>query len=74
MRSQEHITGVTIKGDFYITFLGAGACVLAFSTTDRASYEAVESWKNKVEAECGKIAMVVIQNKIDLLDQAVVKR
>ena len=27
---------------------GAQVCVLAFSTVDRASFEAVESWKSKV--------------------------
>ena len=48
--------------------------MLAFSTVDRASFEAVEAWRDKVEAECGRIAMVLIQNKIDLLDEAVVKR
>jgi Ras-related protein Rab-23 len=48
--------------------------VLAFSTTDRQSFEVVERWKEKVEAECGRIPMVIIQNKIDLLDKAVVKR
>eukprot|EP01137_Pigoraptor_chileana_P000442 Opistho-2@36651 len=51
----------------------AHACVLAFSTTDRDSFEAVEKWKKKVEAECGKIPMVLIQNKIDLIDQAVME-
>jgi GTPase SAR1 family protein len=55
-------------------YRGAGAAVLAFSTTDRDSFEAVESWKNKVEAECGKIAMVLIQNKIDLIEKAVLTR
>ena len=28
--------------------LGAQACVLAFSTVDRDSFEAIESWKRKV--------------------------
>lgn len=50
----------------------AEACVVAFSTTDRASFEAVESWIAKVEAEVGAIPMVLIQNKIDLVDKAVV--
>ena len=42
----------------------AEACVVAFSTTDRASFEAVEGWIRKVEAEVGKIPMVLIQNKV----------
>ncbi len=34
---------------FYFTmFAGAQACVLSFSTVDRDSFEAVESWKKKV--------------------------
>ena len=33
-------------------FLGAHVCVLAFSTTDRKSFEAIESWKHKVEIFC----------------------
>ena len=50
-------------------YRGGGACVLAFSTTDRASFDALRSWKRKVEEECGRIAMVIVQNKVDLLDQ-----
>ncbi|MEW5317632.1 MAG: hypothetical protein WDW38_008914 [Sanguina aurantia] len=52
-------------------YRGAGAAVLAFSTTDRPSFDAVATWKAKVEAECGEIAMCLVQNKVDLLDQAV---
>mmetsp|Transcript_1970 Transcript_1970/g.3057 ORF Transcript_1970/g.3057 Transcript_1970/m.3057 type:complete len:247 (-) Transcript_1970:866-1606(-) len=51
-------------------FRGAGACVLAFSTTDRDSFDAIAKWKSRVEAECGDIAMALIQNKVDLVDQA----
>eukprot|EP00047_Mylnosiga_fluctuans_P003512 m.229505 g.229505 ORF g.229505 m.229505 type:complete len:227 (-) comp11916_c0_seq1:86-766(-) len=50
----------------------AEACVVAFSTTDRASFEAVENWIKKVEEEVGSIPMILIQNKIDLVDKAVV--
>ena len=45
--------------------------MIAFSTTDRDSFEAVEKWKSKVEAEVGSIAMVMVQNKVDLIDKAV---
>ncbi|QQP57177.1 RAB23_ member RAS oncogene family, partial [Caligus rogercresseyi] len=47
-------------------YRGAQACVIAFSTTDRASFESVGKWKKKVEEECGSIPMVLVQNKIDL--------
>jgi len=53
-------------------YRGAQACVLAFSTTDRDSFEAIQSWKKKVEDECGEIPTVLVQNKIDLMDQSVV--
>ena len=53
-------------------YKGAGACILAFSTTDRDSFDAVESWYKKVHDECGQLAMVLVQNKVDLMDDAVV--
>lgn len=45
-------------------YRGAGAAVIAFSTTDRASFDAVSMWKSKVENECGDIAMAMVQNKV----------
>lgn len=34
----------------------------------------MENWKRKVEYECGKIPMALVQNKIDLINESVVKR
>jgi small GTP-binding protein len=45
-------------------YRGTGACALVFSTVDRASFEAVEKWKRKVEEQCGPIVMVMVQNKV----------
>lgn len=45
-------------------------CVLAFSTTDVQSFEAIEKWKKKVEFECGPIPMVLVQNKSDLMEES----
>ncbi|KAL5274769.1 RAB23 family protein [Megaselia abdita] len=53
-------------------YRGAQACVLAFSTTDKNSFDALWDWKRKVENECGIIPMVIVQNKIDLISCAVV--
>eukprot|EP00095_Tigriopus_kingsejongensis_P006695 maker-scaffold25_size650667-snap-gene-2.10 protein:Tk06695 transcript:maker-scaffold25_size650667-snap-gene-2.10-mRNA-1 annotation:"ras-related protein rab-23" len=55
-------------------YRGAQACVVAFSTTDRASFEAVKKWRKKVEDECGgaSIPTVLVQNKIDLMHQSAV--
>ena len=41
--------------------------MLAYSTTDSASFDAVDSRKKKVEAVAGEIPMVLVQNKIDLV-------
>lgn len=54
-------------------YKGAGACILAFSTTDRESFDAIESWYKKVTDECGNIVMVLVQNKVDLMDDAVME-
>ncbi|KAL3869804.1 hypothetical protein ACJMK2_042439 [Sinanodonta woodiana] len=54
-------------------YRGAQACVLAFSVVDRDSFEAIESWKRKVEAEVGEISMVIVQNKIDMIDEACIQ-
>ncbi|XP_025993068.1 ras-related protein Rab-23 isoform X2 [Solenopsis invicta] len=53
-------------------YRGAHACVLAYSATDRDSFDAIPSWKLKVENECGEIPTVLVQNKIDLVDQSVI--
>lgn len=47
-------------------YRGTGACAVVFSTVDRASFEAVEKWKRKVEEHCGSIVMVMVQNKVRL--------
>ncbi|XP_072045100.1 ras-related protein Rab-23-like [Amphiura filiformis] len=54
-------------------YRGAQAGVLAFSTVDRASFEAIENWKKKVEEEVGSIPLVLVQNKIDLVEDAVIE-
>ena len=58
-------------------YRGAQACVVAFASNDRSSFEAVGKWKRKVEEECGgigmgNIPMVLVQNKIDLMHQSLV--
>lgn len=55
-------------------YRGAQACVLTFSTVDRSSFDAIEKWKKKVESECSYIPTVLVQNKMDLIDQSVVPK
>jgi len=51
-------------------YAGAHACVIAFSTTDRASFDAVEGWISKVQSEVEGIPMALVQNKVDLIEEA----
>ncbi|XP_068867485.1 ras-related protein Rab-23 isoform X1 [Aphelocoma coerulescens] len=55
-------------------YRGAQACVLVFSTTDRESFKAIPTWKEKVVTEVGDIPTVLVQNKIDLLDDSCIKK
>jgi Ras-related protein Rab-23 len=38
---------------------------------DRASFDALDNWSRKVRDECGDIPTLLVQNKVDLIDQAV---
>lgn len=51
-------------------YRGGQIAVLAFSTTDRDSFDAIPSWKTKVEDEVGDIVMALVQNKVDLIEEA----
>ena len=54
-----------------VYYRGANACILAFSTIDRQSFEDLTSWRKKVVDECGPdIVCVLMQNKMDLVDQS----
>ena len=44
--------------------------MIAFSTTDRESFNRIERWKKAVEDECGSIPMLLVQTKIDLSENA----
>jgi len=51
-------------------YRGARAVVYVFSSVDRDSFDAIDSWRRKVEEECPNICGVLVQNKVDLIDQA----
>lgn len=48
--------------------------IYVFSTVDRDSFDDLPKWKRKVEEECGSICQVLVQNKIDLVDDAAMSR
>lgn len=41
-------------------YRGASACVLAFATNNRDSFEAIRKWRDAVMNECGEIQTVLI--------------
>jgi len=52
-------------------YKGSGAVIYVYSTIDRASFQDIHKWKDRVTEECGDdIVSVLVQNKIDLLDQS----
>jgi len=53
-------------------YRGAGCVIYVFTCVDRHSFTEIERWREKVRAECGdNIVSVLVQNKMDLIDQAV---
>ena len=56
--------------NFMVLCRGAQACVLSFSVVDRSSFLSVARWRQKVEAECGKVPMLIVMNKVDLTYRA----
>ena len=66
---QEEFNSLTRK-----YYKGASACILAYSTVDKDSFDHIEKWKIAVEDECGTIPMVLVQTKIDLIDNATVSQ
>ena len=54
-------------------YRGAGAVLFVFSTTDRASFLELPRWREKVREEVGDdVVAALVQNKVDLIEQAAV--
>lgn len=53
----------------------ADAVILAFSTNDRGSFEMVKGWRTKLLGvlQLANVTTVLVQNKIDLMDEAQVQ-
>ena len=52
-------------------YKGASGALIVFSVTDKDSFESVRKWRDKIRAECDEIPMLLVMNKVDLMDQAV---
>jgi Ras-related protein Rab-23 len=53
-------------------YKGASGAIIVFSVTDKDSFESVKKWRDKIRAECDEIPMLLVMNKVDLMDQAVI--
>jgi Ras-related protein Rab-23 len=53
-------------------YKGACGAVLVFSCTNIESFKAIRSWYDKVRAECDVIPIMLVMNKIDLIEDSVV--
>lgn len=56
----------------YVSALIGAACVVyVFSTINKVSFDNIPQWRKRVEDECGPdICSVLVQNKVDLLQQS----
>ena len=55
-------------------FQGAQGAVLVYSITDRSSFENLQKWHNTVIEHVGKVPIIILGNKIDLIDERVVSQ
>lgn len=53
-------------------YKGASGALIVFSATDKDSFDSVKKWYEKVRAECDEIPMVLVMNKVDLINDAVI--
>ncbi len=58
-----------IRPRYYDGALGALA---VFDVTQKKSFENLDRWVNDVSKQCGEIPIIVVGNKIDLIDERVV--
>jgi Ras-related protein Rab-23 len=64
---QEYYDAITTR-----YYRGASGALIVFSVTDKVSFESVRKWRDKVISECDNIPMVLIMNKVDIMEQAVI--
>jgi len=50
-------------------YKGAHAALIVFSVENLESFNNVLKWKEKVQAECGKIPLILVMNKVDLPEE-----
>ena len=64
---QEYYDAITRK-----YYKGASGALIVFSITDKLSFDSVRKWKEKVRSECNDIPILLVMNKIDLINQVVI--
>jgi small GTP-binding protein len=53
-------------------YKGASGALIVFSVTDKDSFNSVKKWKDKIRSECDSIPVVLVMNKIDMINEAVI--
>ena len=54
------------------TFKDANICVVFYSLTDKSSFDAIPQWVESVKKIVGGVQIVIVENKVDLVDKSVV--
>lgn len=60
---QEYYDSITRK-----YYKGADAAAIVFSVNNIDSFKSIKKWKEKIYAECGRIPLIIVRNKIDLIN------
>jgi len=53
-------------------YKGASGALIVFSVTDKDSFNSVKKWRDKIRSECDSIPIVLVMNKIDMINEAVI--
>ena len=53
-------------------YKGASGALIVFSVTDKDSFNSVKKWRDKIRSECDSIPVVLVMNKIDMINEAVI--
>ena len=52
------------------TYIDANICVVFYSLADKSSFDAIPHWIENVKKIAGAVQIVIVENKVDLVDKA----
>ena len=53
-------------------YRGANGAIIVFDVTNKESFDHLDKWFNDLQAQCGKIPIILVANKIDLIEKQVI--